>query len=66
MSTTKATRRTLQLKFKERSLGKPRMRWYSLVPEDITEKGNECEAILRLGIPIVFKWNEKMNEYGTQ
>jgi hypothetical protein len=57
-STTKATRRTLKLKFKERSLDKPRMRQYSLVTEDITEIENDCDAILRLDIPVVFKWNE--------
>jgi len=38
MIKTKAKRRTLQLNFKERSLGKPRMRWYSLALEDITGK----------------------------
>jgi hypothetical protein len=41
------------------------MRWYSLVPEDITEKENNCDAILRLDIPVVFKLNERMNENGA-
>jgi len=58
MSTAKATRRTLELKFKERTLCKPTIRQYSLVPEDITEKENDCDAVLRLDIPVVFKWNE--------
>jgi hypothetical protein len=35
------------------------MRWFSLVPEDITEK--DRDAILRLDSPFVFKWNERMN-----
>jgi len=42
------------------------MRQYSLVPEDITEKENECDAILMLDIPVVLKWNERMNEYGAK
>jgi hypothetical protein len=38
------------------------MRRYSLVPE----KENDHVAILRLDIPIVLKWNERMNEYGAK
>jgi hypothetical protein len=42
------------------------MRRHSLVPEDITEKENDRDAILRLDIPVVFKWNERTNECGAQ
>jgi hypothetical protein len=42
------------------------MRRYNLVPEDITEKENDRDAILRSDIPVVLKWNERMNEYGAK